>query len=72
MERKKAAPAAALRPIKTAKTIAKSLPLVAASRDHSTTLKLLLATLRYAQTTLNISCRIKAYAYERSSSLHVE
>ena len=32
--------------IKTAKTIAKSLPLVAACRDHST-------TLRYPQTTLS-------------------
>ena len=47
MERKKAASAADTKTIKTAKTIAKSLPLVAARRDHS-------ATLNYSQTTLKL------------------
>ena len=48
MERKKISVCGQLKTktIKTDKTIAKSLPLVAASRDHST-------TPRYSQTTLN-------------------
>ncbi|MBR2975229.1 MAG: hypothetical protein IKC57_00070, partial [Alistipes sp.] len=52
-----------LRPIKTAKTITKSLPLVAARRDHSTTLKLLFATLKLLSATLTIKAEGRTQNY---------